>query len=62
MGLITTAIISFILIVVNIGFTQDFLKLWFKSWLIAYIVVIPAILLIAPALQNKIDNYFDSKD
>jgi integral membrane sensor domain MASE1 len=62
MGLITTGIISFTLVVVNIGFTQLFLKNWFISWSIAYIVVTPVILLFAPFLQNKIDSYFDSKE
>ena len=60
MGIITTCIISFVLVAVNMGFTDKFLYVWIKSWIIAYIFVIPAILLIAPALQNKIDNYFDS--
>ena len=60
MGIITTGIISLILVVVNMGFPDNFLFIWFKSWLIAYIVVIPAILLIAPAIQNKIDLLFDA--
>jgi Protein of unknown function (DUF2798). len=62
MGLITTGLISFALIAVNIGFAALFLKIWFKSWLIAYVVVIPAILFIAPPLQKTIDDYFDAKD
>ena len=60
MGVITTGIISFVLVAVNMGFPDKFLYFWFKSWVIAYIVVIPAILLIAPAIQNKIDRYYDA--
>ena len=60
MGIITTGIISLILVLVNMGITDNFLFIWFKSWVIAYIVVIPAILLIAPAIQNKIDLLFDA--
>ena len=59
-GVITTGVISFTLIVVNVGLTASFLGIWLKSWLIAYVVVIPIILLIAPPIQNSIDNYFDS--
>jgi hypothetical protein len=59
MGIITTGLISFALIAVNIGFTPAFLKIWLKSWLIAYLVVIPAILFIAPSLQKYIDSCFD---
>ena len=59
MGIITTGLISFALIAVNIGFTPVFLKIWFKSWLIAYLVVIPAILFIAPPLQKYINSWFD---
>lgn len=60
MGIITTCIISFVLVAVNTGFTDKFVYAWIKSWLIAYLFVIPAILLIAPALQNKIDRCFDT--
>ncbi len=60
MGLITTGIITFIIITIHFGFTEHFFMQWIKSWGIAYIVVVPAILLIATPLQNKIDSYFDS--
>lgn len=58
MGLITTGIISFSLISINIGFTSSFLKVWAKSWLLAYIFVIPAILFIAPPIQKMVDRMF----
>ena len=62
MGFFTTGIISFTLIVVNVGLTEKFFSIWIKSWIIAYIVVIPIILLLAPLIQKAIDNYFDSKN
>jgi hypothetical protein len=58
MGVITTGIISFTLIAVNIGFTNNFLKTWLRSWGLAYLVVIPAILIIAPFVQNMVDRLF----
>jgi hypothetical protein len=51
MGIVTTGIISFTLISINIGFSENFLKIWGRSWATAYLVVIPAILLIGPRIQ-----------
>lgn len=62
MGVITTGIISFTLISVNIGFMDAFIKIWLKSWGMAYIVVIPAILVIGPLVQKFVDNILSKKD
>ena len=56
MGVITTGIISFSLISINIGFKDNFFNIWLKSWGMAYIIVIPAILLIGPQIQKIIDR------
>ena len=56
MGIITTGIISFSLITINLGFTDNFLKIWIKSWAMAYVIVIPAILIIGPRVQKVIDR------
>ncbi len=56
MGIITTGIISFTLISINIGFNDKFLKIWLRSWAMAYVVVIPAILIIGPRVQNLVDK------
>ena len=56
MGIITTGIISFSLISINIGFKDSFFTIWLKSWGMAYIIVIPAILLIGPQIQKIIDR------
>jgi hypothetical protein len=58
MGVITTGIISFTLVMVNVGFTDNFLKIWLRSWGLAYLVVIPAILIIAPFVQNFVNRLF----
>jgi hypothetical protein len=54
MGVVTTGIISFVLIAINVGFSDTFALAWLRSWGIAYVVVVPAILLIGPALQAQI--------
>jgi len=58
MGIITTCIISFTLVSINVGFNERFLQVWLKSWLIAYVVVIPAILVIAPRIQAFVNKHF----
>lgn len=56
MGIVTTGIISFALLALNLGFPQGFLTTWLRSWGIGYVIVIPAILLIGPRLQARIDR------
>ncbi|MGH6978889.1 MAG: DUF2798 domain-containing protein [Brevundimonas sp.] len=51
MGVVTTGIISFALVALNLGFTHRFMQIWLRSWGIAYVIVIPAILLIGPRLE-----------
>lgn len=58
MGIVTTCIISFTLVSINIGYTPDFFSIWLRSWCIAYATVIPAILFIAPQVQKIVVKYF----
>jgi hypothetical protein len=62
MGVVTTGIISFTLICVNIGFNNPhFKKIWLKSWGMAYLVVIPAILIVGPQIQKLVDHIYRKK-
>jgi low affinity Fe/Cu permease len=61
MGIITTGIISFTLISVNVGFKPGFGFIWLKSWAMAYILVIPVILLVGPFVQNIVNDIFAEK-
>jgi len=56
MGVVTTGIISFTLLALNLGFSRDFALVWLRSWGLAYLIVIPAILLIGPRLQAQVDR------
>jgi len=58
MGIITTGIISFTLISINIGFVSNFLVIWLKSWGMAYLTVIPVILLVGPIVQKLVNTMF----
>ena len=56
MGIVTTGIISFVLLALNLGFSDDFALAWLRSWSVGYLIVIPAILLIGPRLQAQVDR------
>ena len=56
MGIVTTGIISFVLLVLNRGLADGFVLTWLRSWGIGYLIVIPSILLIGPGLQARIDR------
>lgn len=56
MGIITTGIISFSLIALNVGFSENFIRIWLKSWVVGYFMVVPIILTVGPQLQKLIDR------
>jgi hypothetical protein len=56
MGVVTTGLISFVIISVNLGFTEHFARQWLRSWSIAYAIVIPAILMIGPRVQAVVER------
>ena len=57
MGLVTTGIISLILILINTNLSGlKFLKIWSKSWLIAYLIVIPVIFFISPKIEKMVNK------
>lgn len=57
MGIVTTGIISFVLLGANLGFSAGFFLAWMRSWGLAYVVVIPAILLFGPPLQAQVERW-----
>lgn len=59
MGIITTGIISFSLISINLGFSDKFLYIWLKSWMMGYLIAVPAIIFIGPKIQYVIDRSFE---
>lgn len=61
MGIITTGIISFSLIAINVGFGANFVAIWLKSWVMSYCIVIPCILLIGPKVQSIVEAIFREK-
>ncbi len=59
MGMITTVVISFTIVAINVGFNNLFLKIWLRSWFTAYLFVVPTILYVAPLVQKIINRLFE---
>lgn len=60
MGIISTGIISLILIKLNTNLTgMNFVQVWLKSWSIAYVVVIPIILIISPLVEKLVNRLIE---
>ena len=51
-GLVVTSYITFTLVAINIGFGHNFLMKWFRSWLIAYVLVVPSLLFVGPFIRK----------
>jgi len=52
-------IMSGIITLINLGFVENFLEIWFHAWIIAYAIAFPSILLVFPIarkLAMKIAN------
>ncbi|MTH14782.1 DUF2798 domain-containing protein [Flavobacterium sp. LC2016-01] len=61
-GFITTGLISFTLISINIGYNEKFLFKWLKSWFIAYLIVIPVILIIGPKVASLVSYWLKENE
>lgn len=51
---IVTSYMSLILVLVNIGFTKNFVLIWLRSWFTAFIIATPSLLFIAPIIKKNI--------
>jgi hypothetical protein len=61
MSLITTLLISFTLVSINVGFTERFLFTWLRSWGIAFIIAALSILFIAPVIAKLLNERKNEK-
>ena len=51
---VVTSYITFTLVAVNIGFVNNFISLWLRSWLIAFLLAVPSLLFITPFIREKL--------
>ena len=55
-ALVVTSYISFFLVVMNRGFQPGFLSTWLTSWLVAFVMALPSLLFVAPALRKMLQT------
>lgn len=56
MGVVTTGVITFSLLAINIGIFDGFVLKWLRSWLVAYLIFVPVLLLLGPRVQAQVDR------
>lgn len=61
MGIITTGLVSFTVILANLGFTETFWQVWIKSWSMAFLVVVPVILIVSPFVERFVGFLFKER-
>ncbi len=61
MGIVTTGLVSFTVILVNLGFTETFWQIWLKSWSMAFLIVVPVILIVSPVMERFVSSLFKEK-
>lgn len=54
MSFVATFFVSFVIVVVNLGFKPNFMIVWMRSWFIAFALVTLAILYLAPQVRKWI--------
>ncbi len=55
-GIVVTSYITFTLVAVNVGFVQNFVFVWLRSWLIAFLLAVPSLLFVAPFIRHKLNS------
>lgn len=56
LGFLNTGIITLTLTLVNYGLDDAFVKHWFTSWCIAYLIVVPVSLIASPKILQTLDK------
>lgn len=52
MGALMISIMTFVISMVNVGPSPDFLRIWGKAFLVAYVVGVPVIFFVAPVARR----------
>ena len=57
-GIVTTGMVSFTVVLKNLGLTESFWRIWLKSWSLAFLIVVPVILIVSPVIGRFVDFLF----
>jgi Protein of unknown function (DUF2798) len=52
MGAMMVFLMTFVITLVNVGWTPDFMRRWWQAFLVAYVVAVPAIYFVAPLARR----------
>ena len=52
MALLMSCLMSFVITIFNIGFTNNLLTIWLQAWGFAFIVAFPAVITVAPLVKR----------
>lgn len=52
MALIMSGFMSFVILLINLGFIDQIIHLWLKAWATAFVVAFPTVLTIAPLVRR----------
>mgnify|MGYP002381339450 CR=1 FL=1 len=55
-GLIVTCYVTLILVSINVNVGNQFILKWLQSWMIAYILVVPSLIFVAPYIRKKLEK------
>lgn len=56
MSSITTFFVTFVLVSINLGFKENFIFVWMRSWAIACAMVATSILFLAPQINKYLEG------
>jgi hypothetical protein len=62
MGIVPTGVVSFLVMWMNFGFSETFLRTWLRSWSIAYVIMVPIIFILAPVVDRLVAFLFKEKE
>lgn len=54
MALLMSGIMSFVISVFNLGLPANILTLWLKAWAMAFLIALPAIIMVTPLVRKLV--------
>ncbi|WP_296833169.1 DUF2798 domain-containing protein [Thiomicrospira sp.] len=54
MSFIMSAIMSFVISLINLGWVDNIISIWFQAWVMAFIVAFPVILIVGPFVRKLV--------
>ena len=62
MALLMSCLMSFVITTFNVGLIEGLAFIWLKSWLFAFVVAFPSVLLVSPIVRTLVNIVVDSNE